>query len=980
MHRILPALLPLVLLVLLNPGGHGGRARADRTVRFQGAGAGKAGEKPLLVLNAGGHIGRIRGLFFTPDGKELVSVGEDRTVRVWGVGDGEARHVLHLPVGPEDHATDLGLAAALSPDGKTVAVGTSAPGTGQHWVYLINLAGERVERVLKVGKHPLWAVAFAPDGKLLATGGEQRTVLLWDLETGKVKSELSGHTGELRCLAFSPDGKLLASAGHDKTVRLWSVETGKARGQPLHGHTEHVLGLAWSPDGKTLASSAPGHVILRDPDDTRRRPFHGKFAGVGVAFSGDSKRLLVGDTLLDAANGTVKVRFREETDAETGGEPRERNMATALTPDLKAAAWAGVDELFLWSPEGKGRVKHELFRKGRLKHELFRLNGGGRALLNVAWSPDGKLLAWNRDAEGKGRTFNLTSLAFGEPSDKTFIGPRSTVGPVSLEHTKGKPKLVLKRDGKADVTLAFNKSPTCWTLLGEGQVVVGTVTALHRYDTGSGKQLHKVAVGNQHGVAPSPDNELFVTGGSDQTFRVWSPKSDHPLLSLFVAGAEWIAWTPQGYYAASPGGERLMGWLVNNGPDQLATFHPASRFRKSLYRPDVIDRVLKERDVGRAVALANKEAKGRGATAEDVLDITQVLPPAVRITSPAKAVLTVDREKLDVTAVAESVGDHPVLSLQLLLDGRPYGGAEGVRNFEPAKPGKVEATWTVTLTPGKHTLTVLAKSKPSNSAATPVQVTYDAAPPSTGPGLYVLAIGINEYRSPDLRLSIAVNDAQEVAETFHKKGTGLFGEVKVRVLTDKQATRQGIRDGLEWLRKNQKPHDLAVIFFSAHGCVGDDRKLYILASDTDEDQLEATALSGKELTRQVSGMPGRVLVLLSDCHAGATPGTAKPSRGELARDLADDDCGALVICAALNSELSLGSTEKKHSFFTLALIEALRGGPEGSPGEADYNKDGFISSTELFLYTQLRVNKLTYGRQTPTMTCPPLAPILVSRP
>ena len=69
------------------------------------------------------------------------------------------------------------------------------------------------------------------------------------------------------------------------------------------------------------------------------------------------------------------------------------------------------------------------------------------------------------------------------------------------------------------------------------------------------------------------------------TLRIWDPNRDQPLLNLFFAGSEWIAWTPEGYYACSPGGEGLMGWHLDNGPDKLGTFAPAAQFREKFYRP-----------------------------------------------------------------------------------------------------------------------------------------------------------------------------------------------------------------------------------------------------------------------------------------------------------------------------------------------------------------------------------------------------------
>ena len=86
-------------------------------------------------------------------------------------------------------------------------------------------------------------------------------------------------------------------------------------------------------------------------------------------------------------------------------------------------------------------------------------------------------------------------------------------------------------------------------------------------------------------VAASPDGRYFLSAADDQTVCVWSPEKQEPLVSLFTAGQDWIAWTPKGIYAASPGGESLMGWHVNDGPDKMANYYRAAQFRTSLFRP-----------------------------------------------------------------------------------------------------------------------------------------------------------------------------------------------------------------------------------------------------------------------------------------------------------------------------------------------------------------------------------------------------------
>jgi WD40 repeat protein len=99
------------------------------------------------------------------------------------------------------------------------------------------------------------SVAFNPDGKLLATASADKTVRLWDADSGAQRLALYGHTDTVVSATFSPDGRLLATASSDKTARLWDVTEG-AEVAILHGHTAKLGGAAFSPDGTLLASAS----------------------------------------------------------------------------------------------------------------------------------------------------------------------------------------------------------------------------------------------------------------------------------------------------------------------------------------------------------------------------------------------------------------------------------------------------------------------------------------------------------------------------------------------------------------------------------------------------------------------------------------------------------------------------------------------------------------------------------------------------
>ncbi len=231
---------------------------------------------------------------------------------------------------------------AFSQDGQTLASG-SADKTVKLWDAQTGV----LKRTLTGHSCQVFSVAFSPDGKMLASGSCE-TVKLWDVQTGMLKQTLTGDSFYVFSVAFSPDGKMLASGSSDNTVKLRDAQTGVLK-QTLTGHSDHVRSVAFSPDGKTLVSGSHDKTVrLWDVQTgTLKRTLtgHSEFVD-SVVFSPDGKTLASGSSdktvkLWDAQTGTLKQTLTGHSDDV---------WSVAFSPDGRTLASGSMDKTVkLWT-------------------------------------------------------------------------------------------------------------------------------------------------------------------------------------------------------------------------------------------------------------------------------------------------------------------------------------------------------------------------------------------------------------------------------------------------------------------------------------------------------------------------------------------------------------------------------------------------------------------------------------------------------
>jgi WD40 repeat protein len=424
---------------------------------------------------------------------------------LWWLVHGDPRGVS----GTVENAT----AIAYSPDGIHAAVAGWNGG-----VDLWHVPSQRVARHLSSGdQRNLNDVAFSPDGRLLAAGGET-SVQVWDAGTGRELFPLTGHDHRVQSVAFSPDGRLLATGSGDRTVRIWDIGHRRQRAV-LRGHTSSVNAVQFSPDGRRLVSAGSDSTArLWDVSrETQIGVLEHTAAVDDAAFTPDGRLVLTGgwDAALSVWDAST-LRMVRQMEGHTS-----LVLAIEVGPDRRSVASAGVDgTIRLWDLDtGRERSRIRAAAGHHVRSVSFAPDG--RRLATV--SDDGIVRVWDvgggevaQDAKTlRGHSAHITCLAFSPDESRLITGSRD--GTARIWHTAtGEQLAVLPHAG---IVNAAHFSP-------DGRSIVtadDTSGAMTVWDAGTGERLRSVRVSAPIAVPLfTPDGQHVVGISGESSIVRWN--------------------------------------------------------------------------------------------------------------------------------------------------------------------------------------------------------------------------------------------------------------------------------------------------------------------------------------------------------------------------------------------------------------------------------------------------------------------------
>jgi WD40 repeat protein len=954
-------------------------------------------------------------LTFSPDGNLLAAGIHDKRLKFWNLTSKKDQELART-------AKDFPI-VKFSRDGRLLALSES------YNVKLWEVATLRELPAVKVpnsGAFPQGEafVAFSEDGKRIATGGFDTDTIVWEAETAKRLSTLSGRTNMAYNVSFSADGNELSAGGRTR----WDLRTGRGL-RTTPETSEKTFGIS-SPDGRVLAvmKSNSSEVPLVESPSGRQLHTLTPAGEVGAVqrmrFSPDGTMLAIMYGARDDIRPTptnfsmgsaVKI-----WDVKTGRELRTINadqipMAVDFSADGRVIGTVGaMGQISLWDVQSGSKLRDltsapmGAFNPANIKPgQMPNMNDIAAMMTNVignmsagtvskvtslAFSSDGRMLATG-GVESKAN-IDIAAMMSGamsgqrqkkgskapDPADMMKDLKVESVGEVKLwdvatgreigaikGHGRGVTKVAFSRDGKLLATAASDNTIKIWD--------VATRTEL-RTLTGHTSSIESMDF--------TPDGRLLASASEDGGTFLWDTKTGEHLLTLISLddGSEWMVVTPQGLFDGTPVSWNQILWRYNQETFNVA---PIEWFFNEFYYPGLLADIF----AGKRPRVAQDVSKKDRRQPVVKLSLMGQTPESTVATRTVKV-------KID---VADAPADKD----------NPQGtGAQDVRLF---RNGSLVKVWhgdvlkgqaavaleeEITVTAGPNRLVAYAFNR-DNVKSKDAPLVFTGADTLKLKGTaYIIAVGVNEYENSQYNLKYATADARSFGEEVRRRQTqvGDFERVEVIQLLDQDATKANILAAIKKLAgdagpptlksgpldalKRAEPEDTVVIYFAGHG-TAQSQRFYLIPHDLGytgertkltEQGLKtmlAHSISDIELEASVEGLDaGHLLMIIDACNSGQALEAEEKRRGPMnSKGLAQlaYEKGMYILTAAQSYQAALEAAQLGHGYLTYALVE------EGlkTPVADTAPKDGVVIAREWLNFAtervpQMQEEKMSQGR------------------
>lgn len=899
---------------------------------------------PQPRIEAGMHTAAITAIATDAKGRWAVTASADKTARLWDLLSGRLLGVIRPPQ-DQDHEGKL-TAVAMSPDGRRIAVagliGLNKEDKGSIYIYQYDPVIDQLrwERRIDGVMGATFHLAFSPgDGRWLVASLSPVGVRVYDARNGL----LVGKEQDNACQAIGLDfvrGSDIAVQGVkiernefgvvstcvDGDLRAHIIkDDGALLGPILVTHLDEgkkPFGSRVSPDGSKVAVGFMDSRFVRilglsDFSGLMRLNDKGKKSEFlhSVAWAGDGSSVAAaGGAEFD---GSRMFRRWSTSDGRWLSDTRISNNTVtdlqslpASSPVAPTGGWLFTAEDPTWGViNAQAQVVYQKttpIADFRDQYDKLKVSFDSR-----------RIQFGYRYGGANSVVFDVTGLMFDARSDVEDLSTAIvSTGDLNISEWRNRRKplangsVIALPDGEISRSLALDAFGANY--------ILGTEFHLRSYDR-KGKLLWKQpAPGQVWAVNLSRDGRWVVAAYADGTIRWHRVADGQEVLAFFPHNdrKRWVLWTPEGFYAASAprdgvgGGDELLGYHINRGRDAGGDFVTAAQLSETFNNPALVSkRLTPEGD-----ALMAEAVKTIG-TVDDLLARAQSLPPALTVTLPSSGRLEGDTEvTVEMTLEDRGGGIGPV---RLFVNRRVVEGRQGASN----EGVTVKRSYTLRLPPGAQTIELQPTSLrgvAGNKSAPIPALLRGAQSVST---LHILAVGVQAYQDKSLNpLAHSVSDARDVADEIARRAQPLFKTAVPApiVLTEQQATREGIDAAFEQLRARMKPDDTLVIFLAGHGQARIGTYTYLPWDyQPGATGKRGEGLNEKRLFEMLQQSPARTLLLIDTCDAGGMVDMLAGAYQRMSKERQRP-----VIGAARKGEFAREGY-KGHGVFSAALLDVL---------------------------------------------------------